>query len=120
MHDRGAAYDPWGVQSIMAQGSDEGLRTPMPEWYVINQALPARCPSCRLDHIGFHRCFIYKSKSLQMVGHEGLAPGNPDTAQVGDILALLLKCLQIFFCVTIRAGVATARLRNDVRSAHVP
>jgi len=35
-----------------------------------------------------------------MAGHEGLAFADPDAAQVGHILALLLKRLQIFFCVT--------------------
>jgi len=29
----------------MAQGTDEGLGAPMPEWRVIDQALPARGPA---------------------------------------------------------------------------
>jgi hypothetical protein len=38
-----------------------------------------------------------------MPGHEGLAFADPDAAQVGHALALLLKSLQVFFCVTARA-----------------
>ena len=32
-----------------------------------------------------------------MPGHEGLAFADPDAAQVGHVLALLLKRLQIFY-----------------------
>jgi hypothetical protein len=38
-----------------------------------------------------------------MPGHEGLAFADPDAAEVGHALALLLKGLQVFFCVTTRA-----------------
>ena len=41
---------------------------------------------------------LYEGKSFRMAGHKGLAPENPDVAQVGDVFALLLKCLQIFLC----------------------
>jgi len=34
---------------------------------------------------------------FQMVGHEGLPFRDPDAAQVSNILALLLKRLQVFF-----------------------
>jgi hypothetical protein len=38
-----------------------------------------------------------------MSGHEGLAFTYPDAAQVSHVLTLLLKRLQVFFCVTARA-----------------
>jgi CO dehydrogenase/acetyl-CoA synthase alpha subunit len=38
-----------------------------------------------------------EDQPFQMAGHEGLASGDPDVAQVGHILALLLKRLQVFF-----------------------
>jgi len=44
--------------------------------------------------------FVDEGQSFQMPGHEGLAFPDPDAAQVGHVLALLLKRLQVFFCVT--------------------
>lgn len=41
-----------------------------------------------------------------MVGHERLALGDPDVPQTRDVLALLFKRLQVFFCATVPAGAA--------------
>ena len=87
----------------MAQGTDEGLGAPMPERRVIRQALPARGPASGLGHVGLERCLVDEGQSFQMSGHEGLAFADPDAAQVSHALALLLKRLQVFFCVTTRA-----------------
>ena len=87
----------------MAQGTDEGLGAPMPEWRVIDQALPARGPAGGLGHVRLERCLVDEGQPFQMPGHEGLAFADPDAAQVGHALALLLKRLQVFFCVTTRA-----------------
>ena len=38
-----------------------------------------------------------EGQPFQMVGHEGLTFRDPDAAQVSNILALLLKRLQVFF-----------------------
>jgi len=91
---------PGRVQPVMAQGTDERLGAPMPERCVIDQALPARSPAGGLGHVGLDRGFVNKCQSFQMPGHEGLAFADPDAAQVGHVLALLLKRLQVFFCVT--------------------
>ena len=54
-----------------------------------------------------------------MVGHERLALCNPDAAQVGHVLALLLKRLKVFFCVIGQAGTADDPLRTDAPGAGV-
>lgn len=102
-------------QPIMSQGTNEGLRAPMAKRCVIDKALAARSPAGRLGHIGLDRGFINESQSFQMVGHERLAFCDPDAAQVGDILALLLKRLEIFFCASGRGRAAPARLCRDAR-----
>ena len=94
---------PRRIEAVMAQGTYEGLGAPMPERRVIDQALPARGPAGGLGHVGLERCLVDEGQSFQMPGHEGLAFADPDAAQVGHALALLLKRLQVFFCVTARA-----------------
>ena len=108
---------PRGIEAVMAQGTDEGLGAPMPERRVIDQALPAWRPAGGLGHVGLERCLVNKRQSFQMPGplgrfvsqiacrvrHEGLAFADPDATQIGHVLALLLKRLQVFFCVTARA-----------------
>ena len=94
--------DPRGVDPVMAQGTDKGLGAPMSERRMIDQALAARGPAGGLDHVGLHGGFVYEGQPFQMVGHEGLALGYPDVAQLSDVLALLFKRLQVFFCVTGR------------------
>jgi hypothetical protein len=42
---------PGRVQPVMAQGGDKGLGAPMPERCMIDEALPARRPSCGLGHV---------------------------------------------------------------------
>ena len=71
----------------------------MSERCVIDQALPARSPAGGLGHVGLDGGFVDEGQSFQMPGHEGLAFPDPDAAQVGHVLALLLKRLQVFFCV---------------------
>lgn len=88
---------------VWVQGTDEGLGAPMAERRVIDQALPARGPPGGLGHVGLERCLVNKCQSFQMSGHEELALAYPDAAQVSHVLALLLKRLQILFCVTARA-----------------
>lgn len=48
--------DPWGIQPVVAQRTDKGLGAPVSEGRVINQALPARCPTfwtdCRSRWLG--------------------------------------------------------------------
>lgn len=94
---------PRGIEAVMAQSTDEGLGAPMPERRVIDQALPAWGPAGGFGHVGLERCLVDESQSFQMPGHEGLAFADPDAAEVGHALALLLKGLQVFFCVTTRA-----------------
>src|SRR6056297_3864268 len=43
---------PGPVQSVVPQGTDERLRSPMSERSVIDQALPARGPAGGLGHVG--------------------------------------------------------------------
>lgn len=92
----------------MTEGSNKGLSAPVPERRVIDQPEPTRRPSGDLGHVGFHRGLVDKNQPFKMVGHEGLTPGDPDMAQPGDILALLLKSLKVFFCVSSRARAAPA------------
>jgi hypothetical protein len=94
---------PRGIEAVMAQGTYEGLGAPMPERRVIEQALPARCPAGGLGHVGLERCLIADGQSFQMPGHQELAFADPNAGQVGHVLALLLKSLQVFFCVSPRA-----------------
>lgn len=94
---------PRGIEAIMAQGADEGLGAPMPKRRVIDQTLPARGPAGGLGHVRLERCLVDEGQSFQMPRHEGLAFADPDAAQVGHVLALLFKRLQVFFCVTARA-----------------
>lgn len=98
-----AVDHPRSIEAVMAQGTDEGLGAPMPERRVIDQALPAWGPAGGFGHVGLERRFVDEGQSFQMPGHEGLAFADPDAAQVGHALALLLKRLQVFFCVTTRA-----------------
>ena len=104
----------------MAQGADERLSAPMPERCVINQALPARGPAGSLDHVGLDRGFVDEGQSFQMPGHEGLAFADPDAAQVGHVLALLLKRLKIFFCVTARALATADQWTSDALPSRDP
>ncbi len=102
----------------MTQGCDEGLCTPMAERRVIDQALPAGGPARGPGHVGLDRGLVYESQSFQMVGHEWLALGDPDVAQGGDVLALLLKRLNIFFYASDRARAAPARQCPDEPRCH--
>ena len=105
--------DPRRVQPIMAEGSDQGLRAPVAEGRMIDQALSARCPAGGLGHVGLYRGFVDEGQPFEMVGHEGLALRDPDMAQVGHVPALLFKRTEVFFCVTGQAGAATAPPRSD-------
>lgn len=82
----------------MAQGTDEGLGAPVAEGCMIHESLPARGPAGGLDHVGLEGCLVDKDQSFQVPGHEGLAFADPDMALIGDVPALLLKRLQVFFC----------------------
>lgn len=88
---------PRRVQSVMAQGSNEGLRVPMPEGRVVNQPLPARRPACAFDHIGLQPCLIDKGQALQFIRHVRLAVGDPKVPLARNIRPLLLNRLQVFF-----------------------
>jgi hypothetical protein len=70
----------------------------MPKWRMVDQALPARRPSRGLGHVGLHGSLVDESQPFQMVGHEGLTFADPDMPQISDVLALLFKRLQVFFC----------------------
>ena len=109
--------DPGCVHPVMAQRSDKGLGAPVAEGRMIDQALPAWGPAGGLGHVGLDRGFVNEGQPFQMVGHEGLAFGDPDTAQVSDIPALLLKRLQVFFCVTARAEATAAQPKSDAPAA---
>jgi len=105
--------DPRGVEAVMAQGRDKGLGAPVAERGMIDQALPTGRPARRLGHVCLDRGLIEESQSFQVVGplgrfvsqiacrvrHERLTLRDPDTALIGDILAPLLKRLEVFFCV---------------------
>ena len=65
---------------------------------MIAQAGADRRPSRRLDHVRFNRRLVDESKPFQRVAHEGLATSDPDVTREGDIGALLLSRLQVFFC----------------------
>lgn len=100
----------------MTQGGDEGLGAPMAERRAIDQALPAGGPARGPGHVGLDRRLVYESQSFRMVGHEGLALGDPDVAQGGDVLALLFKRLKIFFYASDRArAVPAGRRPGDPR-----
>lgn len=86
-----------GVEAVMAQGRDKGLGPPVAERRVIDKALAARRPTGGLGHVGFDRGLVYERQPFQMSGHEGLTFRDPDAPQIGHILALLLKRLQVFF-----------------------
>ncbi|MFD2817007.1 hypothetical protein ACFSYD_25340 [Paracoccus aerius] len=69
---------------------------------MINEALPAGCPSCGLGHVRLDPGFVNERQPLQMIGHERLASRDPDMAQSGDVLSLLFKRLQSFLWVNPR------------------
>ena len=50
-----------------------------------------------LEPMAHSRLTVNKADPRQHVGHEGLAPGDPDVARGGDLGALLLGGLQVFF-----------------------
>ena len=114
-----ATYGVKWEKGVMSQGTDKGLCAPVSERGVIDQTPPARCPTCCIGHIGLDRDLVNESQPFQMVGHEGLALVIQTRRRVGDVLALLFKRLKVFFCVTVRAGEATARSRSDAPSARV-
>ena len=93
----------------MAQGPDECLRAPAPERRVIDKALPAWGPPGGSGHVGLDRGRLYESKPFQVVGHEGPALCDPDVAQVGHVLALLFKGLQVLFHASARECAAPAK-----------
>jgi hypothetical protein len=86
------------LQPIAAQHRHEGLRAPVAERRLIDEPLAARCPAGGLDHVGLHRSLVEKPEPVQHVGHEGLAPRDPDMACPGHIGPLLLSRAQVFFC----------------------
>ena len=109
---------PRRVQPVMAQSCNEGLAPPMSERRMIDEALPAGCPSCGLGHVRLDPGLIDERQSLQMVGHERLASRDPDMAQSGDVLALLFKRLQSFFYGSVRAPAERAKRWHGARRCH--
>ena len=49
---------PRRVQSVMAQGSDEGLSVPVAEGGVIHQTRSVWCPPGRLGHVGLEGSLV--------------------------------------------------------------
>ena len=65
---------------------------------MIDQALTLCSPAGCFSHVCLHGRFVDGSQSFQMAGDKGLTSAHPYAALVGNILALLLKGLQVFLC----------------------
>ena len=64
---------------------------------VTEPACAARGPVGGLGHIGLQARFANKTDPRQQVGHEGLAPGDPDVTGGGDLRPLPPGGAQVFF-----------------------
>jgi hypothetical protein len=75
----------------MAHDRDEGLRAPMAERGMLDKPLVADRPAGTLGHAGFQPGFVNEGKTIQHIGHEGLAMGDPAMPQACD------SCRVLFF-----------------------
>ena len=114
----GTVDDPGRVQPVVAQRRDKRLRAPVAEGRVIDQPLPARRPAGGLGHVGFQPGFVNEANAFQHMRHEGLAVHDPDMPLAGHLGALLLKRLNVFFCVSARAVGTAARPNWDLQTHH--
>ena len=99
---------PFNAPSITHGASGRSWRR-APERRVVDKALPAWGPPGGSGHVGLDRGLLYESKPFQVVGHEGPALCDPDVAQVGHVLALLFKGLQVLFHASARECAAPAK-----------
>jgi hypothetical protein len=86
------------VDQFSPERAKPRIGAPVAEGSVIAQAIPDWCPAGCLDHACLHRRLVDESQPFQGVAHEGLAAGDPDASREGDIGALLLSRVQVFFC----------------------
>ena len=87
----------------------------MPERRMIDQALATWSPTGGFGHVGLDRGLVDEGQSFQVIRHERLTFTDPNTAQVSNILALLLKRLKVFFCASARAHARTSTRYRDER-----
>ena len=92
-----AVEHPGGDHAILGQARDEGLRVPMTERGMVDQALADGGPAGGLDEVGLQAGLINEHQSFQHVGHVRLARLNPHPAPLGDVGPQDLAGQQRFF-----------------------
>ena len=74
--------DPWRVDAVMAQGSDEGESLPVPVWHARIEPLTAWSPAAQGGHVGLDPGLVEENKA------SGINPalmGFPACPFAGDI-----------------------------------
>ena len=71
----------------------------MAERGVIDEPFAAWSPAGALGHVGLQPGFVDKGEPFQHMRHKRLTAGDPMVALLGHLGPLLLKRLQVFFCV---------------------
>jgi hypothetical protein len=89
---------PGSGEPVAAQAGDEGLRLPVAERRVIDQALALGRPAGGLGELGVERGLVDEDQPFQGMAQEGLAVGDPEVARLGDVRPPLLGRAQGFFC----------------------
>src|SRR5690606_1071902 len=89
--------DPRRIQTVVAQGGDEGLGAPVAEGRMVDEPFPPRRPSAGLAHVGLQGRLVDEAETGQETAHEGLAPEDPALSGLAHIRPLLLNRAKIFF-----------------------
>ena len=77
---------PWRIDAVVTQGSQEGHGIPMPTRRLARQTCAARCPSPQRCHIGFGPSFIDKNKAGRIKRGLEFQPLPAPAGNVGTIL----------------------------------
>ena len=87
-------YQPGGVDTVMAQGREEGRRAPLAVGRGSDQALPARRPTPQRGHVGLGPGLIDEDQAL---GRDLILMRLPLAPPAGDVRASTLAGHRRFF-----------------------
>lgn len=93
----GTVNDPRSGQAVMAQGGDEGLRSPVTEGGLHLQSLPPASPSPQPCHLGRSPGFIDKDEPFRALLHPRLAVRLPHAPRTNNVSAIGFARQQRFF-----------------------
>lgn len=92
-----AVDHPGCGQSVMPQGSDEGLGSPMAEGRLHLQPLPPTSPASEPGHLGSRSSFVDKHQPLRASLHPRLTVRRPYPALSDNVSAICFARQQRFF-----------------------